>query len=161
MNTPQSDTPRTDEAKYHCTDAERYNRTYLDAEFVVTADFAEKLERELNAEKQLLLRACEDSTEDRDRMAEFCQKAGIPQSVIDGDSWCVLGTTGLGELLFSEIQRMKTELAAANERVKELEHALSFVIPNCQWLHHEYKHLHAAGDPCPVEAIINKAKDRV
>ena len=42
-----------------------------------------------------------------------------------------------------------------------LEHALSFVIPNCQWLHHEKEHFHAADEPCPVEAIINKAKDMV
>ena len=43
-------------------------------------------------------------------------------------------------------------------RVKELEEALSFVVPVCGSLHHPKKHQHNANPECPVEAIIRKAK---
>lgn len=48
--------------------------------------------------------------------------------------------------------------ATLRARVKELEEALSFVVPVCDRLHHPKRHQHNAKDECPVEAIIRKAK---
>ena len=44
------------------------------------------------------------------------------------------------------------------ESVKELKHALSFVVPKCDYLHHPKKHQHKITEPCPVEELIRKAQ---
>lgn len=44
------------------------------------------------------------------------------------------------------------------EQVKQLKHALSFVVPKCDWLHHPKKHQHKITEPCPVEELIRKAQ---
>ena len=44
------------------------------------------------------------------------------------------------------------------ESVKELKHALSFVVPKCDHLHHPKKHQHKITEPCPVEELIRKAQ---
>ena len=86
-----SDTPRTDEAKYHCTNAERYNKTYLDAEFVVTADFAEKLERELNSAQ---------SENTRLRAALAASKSPCVYCSLPAEEWskCKQGFPGCGRM---------------------------------------------------------------
>jgi hypothetical protein len=55
-------------------------------------------------------------------------------------------------------QQLERELAAANARIRRLEEALEFVVPFCPDLHHPKRYQHKAGDPCPVEEIIRKAK---
>ena len=42
--------------------------------------------------------------------------------------------------------------------IEQLRAALALCDGWCPHLHHEKKHQHAAGEPCPVEAIIMKAK---
>ena len=44
------------------------------------------------------------------------------------------------------------------ERVKQLKHALSFVTPKCDYLHHPKNYQHKITEPCPVEELIRKAK---
>lgn len=43
-------------------------------------------------------------------------------------------------------------------RIKQLKHALSFVTPKCDYLHHPKKYQHKITEPCPVEELIRKAK---
>lgn len=45
------------------------------------------------------------------------------------------------------------------ERIKRLEEALDLVVPDCSWVHHSKKHQHECGEPCPVVALIKKAKE--
>ena len=54
---------------------------------------------------------------------------------------------------------LERQLNAANQRIKWLEEALDLVIPNCSWVHHPKKHQHKCGEPCPVVALIEKAKE--
>ena len=42
-------------------------------------------------------------------------------------------------------------------RAKQLEIALRLCDHYCEHLHHEKKHQHKAGEPCPVEKIITEA----
>jgi len=53
---------------------------------------------------------------------------------------------------------VEAELAAANARISQLANALEFVVPFCPDLHHPKRYQHKAGDRCPVEEIIRKAK---
>jgi hypothetical protein len=55
-------------------------------------------------------------------------------------------------------RQLERELAAANARIRRLEEALEFVVPFCPDLHHPKRYQHKAGDRCPVEEIIRKAK---
>lgn len=54
---------------------------------------------------------------------------------------------------------IERELNAANERIKQLEEALSCVVPTCLGLHHSKKHRHKYNEPCPVEKLVFKAKE--
>lgn len=56
-------------------------------------------------------------------------------------------------------QTIERELNAANKRIKQLEEALSCVVPTCLGLHHSKKHRHKYNEPCPVEKLIFKAKE--
>ncbi len=49
-------------------------------------------------------------------------------------------------------------LREAADRMEELAYALSLFHPHCAQLHHAKKHQHKVKEPCPVEAIIEKAK---
>jgi len=44
-------------------------------------------------------------------------------------------------------------------RIKRLEEALDLVMPHCSFVHHSKKHQHACNEPCPVVALIEKAKE--
>ncbi len=46
-----------------------------------------------------------------------------------------------------------------DEAVKKLRVALSLCDRYCERLHHEKKHQHKSGEPCPVEKIIHDALD--
>ena len=48
---------------------------------------------------------------------------------------------------------------AANYRIKRLEEALSLIQPTCECVHHSKKHRHSWSEPCPVVALIEKAKE--
>jgi hypothetical protein len=60
--------------------------------------------------------------------------------------------------LLDEARQLERELAAANARISQLANVLEFVVPFCPYLHHPKRYQHKAGDPCPVEEIIRKAK---
>jgi seryl-tRNA synthetase len=60
--------------------------------------------------------------------------------------------------LLAKLEALSTELAAANAKIRRLEEALEFVVPFCPDLHHPKRYQHKAGDRCPVEEIIRKAK---
>ena len=45
------------------------------------------------------------------------------------------------------------------DRIKRLEEALDLVRPYCSFVHHSKKHQHAYNEPCPVVALIEKAKE--
>ena len=51
------------------------------------------------------------------------------------------------------------ELNRLIDRIKRLEEALGLVVTNCSWVHHSKKHQHECGEPCPVVAFIEKAKE--
>jgi hypothetical protein len=42
-------------------------------------------------------------------------------------------------------------------KVRELRHALLLCSMSCEHLHHDRRHFHESGEPCPVEAIVRKA----
>ena len=54
---------------------------------------------------------------------------------------------------------IERKLNAANERIKRLEEALGLVRPHCDSVHHSKKHQHQYGEPCPVVALIENAKE--
>lgn len=56
-------------------------------------------------------------------------------------------------------RELERKLNAANERIKQLEEALDLVRPHCSFVHHSKKHQHAYDEPCPVVALIEKAKE--
>ena len=56
-------------------------------------------------------------------------------------------------------QTIVRELNRMADRIKRLEEALDLVVPNCSWVHHSKKHQHQYGEPCPVVALIENAKE--
>ena len=66
----------------------------------------------------------------------------------------------LVHLLTAALEQAKALRAVSqpeNGEVKKLRYALSLCSTYCEHLHHEKKHQHKAGEPCPVEKIINDA----
>lgn len=51
------------------------------------------------------------------------------------------------------------ELEDLIDRIKRLEEALDLVRPHCDSVHHSKKHQHQYGEPCPVVALIENAKE--
>ena len=49
--------------------------------------------------------------------------------------------------------------ARLKQRIKRLKEALDLVRPNCDSVHHSKKHQHQYGEPCPVVALIENAKE--
>ena len=45
------------------------------------------------------------------------------------------------------------------QRIKRLKEALDLVRPHCDSVHHSKKHQHQYGEPCPVVALIENAKE--
>ena len=58
-----------------------------------------------------------------------------------------------------DIVYLATEKVKLEERIKRLEEALDLVRPHCSFVHHSKKHQHAYDEPCPVVALIEKAKE--
>ena len=61
--------------------------------------------------------------------------------------------------ILAEGMKLERELNAAKKRIKQLEEALDCVVVSCSYVHHRKKHQHEYGQPCPVEALIRKAKE--
>ena len=59
----------------------------------------------------------------------------------------------------NKVYMLEKQLKQANERIKQLEEALDLVRPHCSFVHHSKKHQHAYDEPCPVVALIEKAKE--
>ena len=51
------------------------------------------------------------------------------------------------------------EIIALKDRIKRLKEALDLVRPHCDSVHHSKKHQHQYGEPCPVVALIENAKE--
>jgi predicted nuclease with TOPRIM domain len=64
----------------------------------------------------------------------------------------------LNELRADE-SRLLNSNGELERRIKRLKEALDLVVPDCSWVHHSKKHQHKCGEPCPVVALINKAKE--
>ena len=56
-------------------------------------------------------------------------------------------------------QLLDEENLRLKDRIKRLEEALDLVVLHCSWVHHSKKHQHKYGEPCPVVALIEKAKE--
>jgi hypothetical protein len=46
-----------------------------------------------------------------------------------------------------------------SEQIRRMEKALDRFAPRCEHLHHEKSDLHTSAQPCPVEAMVRKAKE--
>jgi len=121
------------------SDTPRTDDAILDPEIVhqdahsegwVSIDFARQLERELKDARQIA-----SKYDDR-----------------------YFATRELLNVSTERAEKLERELAAANARIRRLEEALEFVVPFCPDLHHPKRYQHKAGDRCPVEEIIRKAK---
>ena len=58
-----------------------------------------------------------------------------------------------------ERDKAQQENKLLKQRIKRLEEALGLVRPHCSFVHHSKKHQHAYNEPCPVVALIEKAKE--
>jgi chromosome segregation ATPase len=58
-----------------------------------------------------------------------------------------------------DIVWLATEKAKLEDRIKRLKEALDLVRPHCDSVHHSKKHQHQYGEPCPVVALIENAKE--
>lgn len=65
-------------------------------------------------------RANLDWSDDDTRLREMCQKVGIPQSLIDGDTHYVPHIVGLGELLVQKIEGIANERDALKAWIEDL-----------------------------------------
>ena len=63
------------------------------------------------------------------------------------------------ERLTSKVSQLYEGADEQKQRIKRLEEALGCVVVGCNYLHHRKKHQHRSGEPCPVEALIRKAKE--
>jgi hypothetical protein len=65
--------------------------------------------------------------------------------------------------MLNRIWQQRDDLVKENQRledrIKRLEEALDLVRPHCSFVHHSKKHQHAYNEPCPVVALIEKAKE--
>ena len=51
------------------------------------------------------------------------------------------------------------QIRELQDRIKRLKEALDLVRPHCDSVHHSKKHQHQYGEPCPVVALIENAKE--
>ena len=63
------------------------------------------------------------------------------------------------ERLTNKVAQLYEGAEEAQQRIKRLEEALDLVRPHCSFVHHSKKHQHAYDEPCPVVALIEKAKE--
>ena len=125
-----SDTPMTDASEYKQTDS--YPPEPLG---MVDVKFARQLERELNEANHRIRRLIEERDSAR---IQADHKWRLRE-----EFEALLGTSDVKLGMF---------------RIKQLKHALSLVVPRCDYLHHPKKHQHKITEPCPVEGLISKAQ---
>ena len=58
-----------------------------------------------------------------------------------------------------EVQLLTKQRDEARQHIKRLEEALYLIRPTCECVHHSKKHRHSWSEPCPVVALIEKAKE--
>lgn len=58
-----------------------------------------------------------------------------------------------------EFQDLESKWKESARRIAQLEHALSLVVPKCDYLDHPKKCQHQITEPCPVEELIRKAQN--
>ena len=63
------------------------------------------------------------------------------------------------ERLFEQVGDLRDENTRLKQRIKRLKEALDLVRPHCDSVHHSKKHQHQYGEPCPVVALIENAKE--
>jgi hypothetical protein len=90
-----------------------------------------------------------------ERLDKWKQSALEIEREWDANAIATLLGAKLGESHRKVIQREVPKLLT---RIKRLEEALGLVVPHCSWVHHSKKHQHKYGEPCPVVALIEKAK---
>ena len=133
----------------------------------VPSEFARELERELNAANskiELLMSANadvariageRDAAEKRIRLLiaerdtarlQTDQKHSLREEFRE-----LLGTDDI-EVGVAVVREMKN-------RIKRLKETLDLVRPHCDSVHHSKKHQHKYGQPCPVVALIENAKE--
>ena len=132
-----SDTPRTDAVwELFATDT----TLEPDVEF---SGLARQLERELNAANERIRLLISE----RDTAQTYAdQKWKLRREFHD-----LFGTDDV-EQAVAVVRDMK-------DRIKRLEEALDLVRPHCSFVHHSKKHQHQYGEPCPVVALIENAKE--
>ena len=74
-----------------------------------------KLTKERDELKAINRSANLDWAYDYTKLREMCQKVGIPQSLIDGDTYYVPHIVGLGELLVQKIEALQAKVARFEE----------------------------------------------
>ena len=154
-----SNTPRTDEAQYGTGR--------------VSVDFARILERELNAanaeieekRKDVVWLATEKAKLENYvmRLEEACRDMASEDTYNERDKeWFQVIESILGFHPVSITEALKIGISCIknkNDRIKRLEETLDLVRPHCSFVHHSKKHQHAYGEPCPVVALIENAKE--
>jgi hypothetical protein len=96
--------------------------------------FSMKLERELNAANELIVRLQAVTNDPHALWANWLRgSVALP--------------VGIGDV------------RQYQDRIKRLEEALDLVRPHCSFVHHSKKHQHAYNEPCPVVGLIEKAKE--
>jgi hypothetical protein len=154
-----SDTPRTE--SFNCYDSG------CDDPLHAWGAFSAELERELNAANskiELLMSANadvariageRDAAEKRIRLLiaerdtarlQTDQKHSLREEFRE-----LLGTDDI-EVGVAVVREMR-------RRIKRLKEALDLVRPHCDSVHHSKKHQHQYGEPCPVVALIENAKE--
>jgi predicted RNase H-like nuclease (RuvC/YqgF family) len=150
-----SDTPRTDSEAFLPHDS-KYQ--------VCDADFARILERELNAANVEIQRLRKSNLQLREGAEE--QKQRIRLLIAERDTARL--QTDQKHSLREEFRELlgtddiEVGVAVVREmryRIKRLKEALDLVRPHCDSVHHSKKHQHQYGEPCPVVALIENAKE--
>ena len=136
-----SDTPRTDAARPPYTELQEF----------VSAEFARKLERELNA-ANAIIRQQQLLEEENLRLQERIKLL----EAVTSDPHALWANWLRGSVTLPE---GIGDVREYQDRIKRLEEALYLVRPYCSFVHHSKKHQHAYNEPCPVVALIEKTKE--
>jgi hypothetical protein len=118
----------------NCTNCEQLRK-----ELSESNEYARKLNlkiadlcKERDALKVINDRANLDWADDDTKLREMCQKVGIPQSLIDGDTHYVPHIVGLGELLVQKIEGLRAKVARFEEVPENA--TMADLVQNCRVL---------------------------
>jgi predicted RNase H-like nuclease (RuvC/YqgF family) len=151
------DTPRT-EAELN------RQKCWSDDLVTIDANFTCQLERELNAANAEIERLTnkvaqlyEGAEEQKQRIQSLIAERDTARLQTDQKHSLreefreLLGTDDI-EVGVAVVREMR-------RRIKRLKEALDLVRPHCDSVHHSKKHQHQYGEPCPVVALIENAKE--